>query len=177
MLFCLDLRRFQSMIYRFDGSLSSLQRNLLEAVNSALQPADATAAAIAKIFPAALTDVKVSDVCTVDLSPALHVEGALSNKWHHPLRAQCSCLGVLIEGVLEPLQDGSGSFTLRQLHPEERQVLDQAARSVLAQMVAGAVSAETEAMAWRLQPNALPAVPRLLDMMLLTSEQKWMDPG
>ncbi len=76
-----------------------------------------------------------------------------------------------------PLQDGGNSLTLRVLSPDERQILDQAARAVLAQFVAAAVAAGTEAMTWQLQPGAPPTVPRLLDMMLLTSEQKFMDSG
>jgi hypothetical protein len=56
-------------------------------------------------------------------------------------------------------------------------VLDQAARLLLAQLVQSAVAAGSAAMVWQPQAAAPPAVPRLLDMMLLTSEQKFMDPG
>ena len=86
-------------------------------------------------------------------------------------------VGNLSEHIDYHVQDGSNSLALRALTADERQVLDQAARSVLAQMVAGAVAADAEAMTWGLQPGGPPAVPRLLDMMLLTSEQKFMDPG
>lgn len=151
----------------------SLQKMLGEAVRSAVQPADATAAAVTKIFPA----VTVGQVGTQNV-----LRRALLHSTCEKVASQIISISVGTGSAALTqfsccMQDGSSGLTLRALSAEERQVLDQAARSMLAQMVASAVAAGSATMTWQLQPEASPAIPRLLDMMLLTSEQKFMDPG
>jgi hypothetical protein len=51
------------------------------------------------------------------------------------------------------------------------------ARAALAAMAKLAVAAGQPLMEWSLGASAAPTVPRLLDMFLLITEQKWSDAG
>ena len=135
-----------------------VQKELLEAVSSVTSPEDAIVSAFSRIFSTVAIDGKVS----MPSGPMNEGDGL----------TYC-LIGVLVELLTNM------SFFLqgKGLDVNQRGVLDAAARAVLAQMVSGAVAAAEPVMTWRQQPQAPPVVPQLLDMFLLTSEQKFMDPG
>lgn len=66
---------------------------------------------------------------------------------------------------------------MRALAPQEKALMELGARAALAAMAKLAVAAGQPLMEWSLGASAAPTVPRLLDMFLLITEQKWSDAG
>ena len=78
------------------------------------------------------------------------------------------------------MQQAPGSKAQRALTTDEKALVEQGARAALAGLAAAALQGGKPVMEWQ-HPGpggpTQPAVPRLLDMALQTTEQKWGDAG